>query len=573
MIRYLILFFFTALILFATPQKSVTLHYLQDIQSQYTLEDIQKAHFSNKLPTRFSLGYHHADTTHWFKLELTNHTKLHTLLLYFTNHYAKEFSFYYQDHNGRWVADEQGYINIERFQTITLNNPLLKLPIEPQRTKVVYIKIKSEFAIFGEFLLFKNKSDLWEHQKSYYQFFAFFYGALFATIGVNLFLFVTLRSRLYGYYVGYLIFFGFFVFTVNSLFSYFSAPWAIGILHSLVPLASLFFILFIGEILNFKEIAPRLKRVLDLFKIMLFFLFIMINVSISPWYRLLNLSGGPIYLLLLSATIFAVYQGVKRAKLYLVVLLFFIIAIALMVHMYDGLLENNDINQYSFMVISIIEFVVFTIILANKINEESAQKLTIEEKLRTQQEQYALKLEDEVHQRTQELEMLNKKLLGIATTDQLTQLCNRVGLDSKLEKVWQEYREHKVPFGVALIDIDNFKKVNDTYGHQVGDLVLQAIGKILKSKTSKECFIGRWGGEEFLIIFQTNSLTSLYNLAEIIRNEIEGYNYQEIKRVTASFGITLVNQHDSRIESSISRADSRLYDAKHAGRNCIMPRV
>lgn len=381
-------------------------------------------------------------------------------------------------------------------------------------------------------------------------------------------MFVSLKERLYGYYVGFLLFFGSFVFTVNSLYSPFASPQIVQSLHSIVPIATIFFVLFSSQLLGFERVVPKIKKLLDIILIVLIILVFLINFSISPWYGVMNATIPIIYILLTITTITATLHGVKKAKVYLVALLLLITNVEIMASMYDGVLPSNDFNQYSFMVVALMEFLLFTIILANKINEESAQKLIAEEQLLAEQEVYAQRLEREVEYRTKELENLNIKLIQIAKTDQLTQICNRVGLDT----VWCEHKDKGTLFGIGLIDIDHFKNVNDTYGHQVGDHVLKEIAKLFKKRITDNCSIGRWGGEEFMVILHGNSHDALYNLADDIRAEIASHDFVQPPSITVSFGITLVEPNDSSINNTIERADKWLYESKKNGRNRVMPK-
>lgn len=124
-------------------------------------------------------------------------------------------------------------------------------------------------------------------------------------------------------------------------------------------------------------------------------------------------------------------------------------------------------------------------------------------------------------------------------------------------------------FGVAILDIDHFKKTNDTFGHQAGDKVLVEISKILKTHIRKTDFVGRFGGEEFVIICPESDKQGTYNLIENIRLAISNHNFQEVGNITASFGIAMLKKEDT-INSLLKRADKTLYKAKSSGRNKVL---
>ena len=122
-----------------------------------------------------------------------------------------------------------------------------------------------------------------------------------------------------------------------------------------------------------------------------------------------------------------------------------------------------------------------------------------------------------------------------------------------------------------MLDIDHFKKINDTYGHLAGDFVLKEIAKIIKDSIRKSDICGRFGGEEFVIVLPNTKLSGAMKLAERIRETIQNHTFDfngKKINVTVSIGITSVGVNDS-YESLISRADEALYEAKEKGRNRI----
>ncbi|WP_419765897.1 MAG: GGDEF domain-containing protein [Arcobacter sp.] len=178
-------------------------------------------------------------------------------------------------------------------------------------------------------------------------------------------------------------------------------------------------------------------------------------------------------------------------------------------------------------------------------------------------------LENIVKERTKELEISNKKLEKLASTDGLTKLLNRTKLNDSLETEIKRASRFKHIFGVIILDIDYFKSTNDTHGHNVGDKVLEEFASILKTKTRVTDIVGRWGGEEFVIICPQTNIEGIKKLAEELRYAIESNSFSIIGQKTASFGITLYCEGDT-IKSLISRADKALYKAKEEGRNKVV---
>jgi len=177
-------------------------------------------------------------------------------------------------------------------------------------------------------------------------------------------------------------------------------------------------------------------------------------------------------------------------------------------------------------------------------------------------------LENIVKQRTKELEISNEKLKKLASTDSLTELFNRNKLNESIQNEINRTNRFHHGLGIILLDIDYFKSTNDTFGHNVGDKVLQEFSNILKEKIRETDIVGRWGGEEFLIVCPETDLKGILELAESLRISIQDYSFSIVDKKTSSFGVTIYEKSDT-IKTMISRADKALYKAKENGRNKV----
>lgn len=158
-----------------------------------------------------------------------------------------------------------------------------------------------------------------------------------------------------------------------------------------------------------------------------------------------------------------------------------------------------------------------------------------------------------------------------AIYDSLTQVLNRSEIFEKLNLEFIRHSRNNDEFGIILLDIDFFKKINDTFGHQFGDFVLKQTAEIIKNNCRSYDYIGRYGGEEFLIICPNTDKQCIFNIANRVRKAIEEFtfSYQNIStKVTISAGISSSEEADS-IEKLIEIADKRLYQSKADGRNRI----
>lgn len=176
---------------------------------------------------------------------------------------------------------------------------------------------------------------------------------------------------------------------------------------------------------------------------------------------------------------------------------------------------------------------------------------------------------DEVEQLNERLQQANKKLEHLVHTDALTQIWNRYHMESVIDEQISAAKRYEQDLGVILFDVDNFKQVNDTYGHEVGDHVLLGIAKLFKKQLRDTDDLGRWGGEEFLIIAKHSDVNATKQLAERLRSCLERAEFGEAGTVTASFGVTQYRAVESRTHL-IKRVDDALYEAKEGGRNCVV---
>lgn len=164
-------------------------------------------------------------------------------------------------------------------------------------------------------------------------------------------------------------------------------------------------------------------------------------------------------------------------------------------------------------------------------------------------------------------DITDKKLIEkISITDKLTDIFNRLKLDELVVEQIETYQRYKIDFSIILIDIDNFKIVNDTFGHDVGDNVLRHLATCLQNRTRATDFVGRWGGEEFLIICPNTNAKNALIAAEYIRESIEQEHFDGVNSITLSLGVTGFIEKDT-LDSIFKRADTALYKAKKSGKN------
>lgn len=187
-------------------------------------------------------------------------------------------------------------------------------------------------------------------------------------------------------------------------------------------------------------------------------------------------------------------------------------------------------------------------------------------------------LEEQVQERTRELIETNKKLENanklletMAMNDQLTGLANRHRMTSEFAIKWEEFQKENKIFSLIMIDLDNFKEINDTYGHDAGDLVITTFAKVLKLSSHNDDIVCRLGGDEFLVICPNTQLDGAINLAQKIHKNIKGLFVKLGNsgwQGSASIGVSSCNKYSQK-EKLLKAVDNAVYQAKTRGKNCI----
>ncbi|MDO8825670.1 diguanylate cyclase [Methylophaga sp.] len=175
----------------------------------------------------------------------------------------------------------------------------------------------------------------------------------------------------------------------------------------------------------------------------------------------------------------------------------------------------------------------------------------------------------QVHHHNRNLRHLNNKLEQISQYDHLTGLANRYALHQRFNVEIETAKQTQQLFSLIMLDLDFFKTINDEHGHEVGDNVIKEFASLLKSMVRENDLVGRWGGEEFLILCSQTSQNGAFHLAEQIRLQVQTMDFSVDRQITASFGLSEYRLGET-ISDTIKRADDALYLAKNNGRNQVV---
>ena len=175
----------------------------------------------------------------------------------------------------------------------------------------------------------------------------------------------------------------------------------------------------------------------------------------------------------------------------------------------------------------------------------------------------------DIHENSMEVLSTLKKYEEMAITDPLTGVYNHGEIETQLNNALSISKKNTDPVSILMLDLDLFKKVNDNYGHAVGDTTLKHFAKIMTETALKEnASVGRWGGEEFVIVSYGKDGEAARALAEKLRQAVDVYEFPEIFHITCSIGVTEV-KNDDDFKSAFDRLDKAMYASKHNGRNMV----
>ncbi len=162
-----------------------------------------------------------------------------------------------------------------------------------------------------------------------------------------------------------------------------------------------------------------------------------------------------------------------------------------------------------------------------------------------------------------------KELLRVSITDSLTGIYNRAKFNEALNQWVDDCKRGENTLSLGMFDIDNFKRVNDVYGHLVGDKVIQNVVATVKNVIQSTDVFARWGGEEFVILLPNTDIHQAIEIMERMRICIQDNKYDEVENITCSFGLVTLRENENG-ESLLQRADKLLYDAKGCGKNIVV---
>lgn len=413
-----------------------------------------------------------------------------------------------------------------------------------------------------------------------------YFGTMFVMAFYNLFVFLLVGDRNYLYYVLYVLSMPLFLASLNGLAFQFLWPGATtwndqAIIESLAGVV-LFGTLFTNRFLQLKEYLPWLM--MPLWGLCISCVLIMGAAMIWPYAVMIHIMIGVAVggcVAALAASLLRWRQGDSSARFYAIAWSAMLLGGIVLALNKLHILPQNPFTENATQFGSALEVILLSFALAERINVERRLRFEAQqETLAAQQEtlfaqrQANETLEQRVLERTEALEEANRKLAEMSATDQLTGLKNRRHLDKVLQDEYVRCFRYKHPIAVLLMDIDHFKRFNDTYGHLVGDDCLRCVAKALLDAVRRPMDqICRYGGEEFCVVLPETDVGGARTVAERVRATVEKMVFEVSGQhvpVTISIGVAVQVPLDAESCSQlVALADQALYQSKDAGRNCV----
>ena len=404
-------------------------------------------------------------------------------------------------------------------------------------------------------------------------------GILFALFCYNLILWLVLKDQNHFWYMMHISGFGLVLFCLNGLaFEYLwpNNPW---LANHAIPLSMCFSQLamhqFARLFLNMKEMSPIANRIAYGFIVFYSLMGIAsLFIDYATAVKLTTYTVFPGIIFVLTQAFISIRRGYQPARLFLIAWAALLIGTFMYASVSFGILPKVFITEYGIQLGSAIEMILLSFALAYRYANLRNENVKIVYEANEKLESNVAKRTSELSLALEQLADANKRLRESNQRDALTGLYNRRHFREVFEQMLRQTSERRQPLGLMLIDLDYFKRINDTYGHLAGDDCLRSLSKtITMTLTGYNAIVARFGGEEFVTIVPNVTAEKLALIAEELRLRIEKENIRigtQAITITASLGIITItgDQHLSP-DQAIHQADEALYLSKNKGRNRV----
>ncbi len=537
--------------------------------------------------TSFNFGMYEGDL--WFRISLPSDHQFNYLEI--DNPYLDIVRLYSRHADGSFHMQEAGDSMPFDSRDIKYRTFVFELDNSLQSTNVHYLKIRSKGAV--HFLVnVWDEDGFLEYTTRSQGLIGIYYGLLLVMAIYNLLIFFSIRESTHLYYVIYTLVFGLFFGAVSGVS--FQYLWPEN--HQWAQLSSSFFtglvifsaFLFSRDFLQTRKNSPILDRlILALMALSVF----QIGLVLFGDLRLAAGMGIALGICLPPVIWWSAMhcwiKGFRPARFIILAWTFFLITIFTSGLMYAGLVEANFFTVYGMQIGSGLEIILLSFALADKMSLLKQGRQNLQAIYTNHLETYSHVLEKKVSERTGELqeameiarkknlelELINQHLTDLATHDGLTGLLNHHTFIEQFKHVIEDARRYRYSLVVMMIDLDHFKKINDTFGHLTGNDVLRSVATIFDRAVRESDLAARYGGEEFTLVLTRTSLTEAMGKAEVIRQQVKDLRLENAPSLNLTISIGLAafdpSNQNTDYNALLSQSDKALYDAKQQGRDRV----
>ena len=571
------------------------LAYLEDADQAWTLDDLtgrDNLDWQQSEARVPNFGF--SQSSFWFRVRIINDTGAAGSQLIEVANPVLDYLDIYVLAQGKLVRQvASGDQRPMAQRPIKHRNVLLPLDIPQGESRTVYLRAASEGAV-------QLPIDLWDAQRFYERdqyglaVQILFAGIMLALAVYNIFILLVVREASYVWYVLNVVTITIVQLSLHGVTFQFLWPTLPG-LNNIVLAATItsnvgFVLLFTYSFLNLRR-QGRFLRWFTLGGAAVAFALCAASLVVS--YALaMRLAVLMIVVAAPSALALGLYlwaKGDALARVYTLAWSVLLLGHAVLVLNKMGVLPRNVLFEFAPQFGAALEVLLFSFALAYRISLERQQRFQAQEdalaseRIARSAQERALEIQKEanehlearVAERTQELQIANHRLEEMTAIDGLTQVKNRAYFDRQLADEWRRNARERHDMSLLLLDVDHFKKVNDTYGHLAGDACLKQMAQLCRESLNRPGdFVARYGGEEFAILLCHTHLEGAQVVAERMRKKVEATPVKwegNTIPLTVSIGVSSIvpKPHDD-MKGLIQSADEALYAAKHEGRNRVM---
>lgn len=556
------------------------LEVLEDPQGRFNIEAVTgpllASRFSPLLPEAVQQGF--TQSVFWVRFTLGEEQLRASPLLLELDYPLIDYVTLYVDTGGSYLERTSGDRVPFSLREVKHHNPLFVLEQKSNQSHTYYLRFETQGSMPLRLRLWSPLAFA-EHLDLIQLWYGGYYGLLLVLTLVSLVAFLYLRSRLFLYYTLYISSYLLLQLVLNGFaFQYLwpEQPWWAShavVVFMMLPLP--FGLLFAGHFLGVWELGGIVKRVFQaLIGMSLLAAVSGFAFGYTIGVKLAMVTAIIVMPCVVLATIIAISRGFRPARLFLFAYTCLFVGALISQLSYLGLGPHHFYTINAVQIGSVFEFLILMMAMAHRMRILLHSKEEAQARANYYMNQLNRELEQLVDNRTHALAESNRLLRDQAMRDSLTGILNHRAILERLDEELGAANRYRNPIAVLMMDLDYFKQLNDSFGHQAGDWVLVAVANLLQESMRRSDHCGRYGGEEFLIVLSHVTRTEAMEWAERIRREIAALVLDGLPqaRITCSLGVAVyIPEEIIEITSSslIRLADKLLYQAKEAGRNRI----